>query len=85
MLAVIVDDTGVPKDGKHSPGVKRSTRAASTRSDCQVTVSLNADGGAALPPNGAAPATHPALLDRPLPTCLLRVNLDQLTLFHRRK
>lgn len=43
--AWIVDDTGVRKDGEHSPGVKRQWSGTLGKIDnCQVTVSLHAVG-----------------------------------------
>ena len=45
VLAWIVDDTGVKKDGRHSPGVKRQWSGTLGKLDnCQVTVSLHAVG-----------------------------------------
>jgi SRSO17 transposase len=46
--AWVLDDTGVVKDGKHSPGVKRQYSGTLGKTgNCQVTVSLHAigDGG----------------------------------------
>src|SRR5712692_9598872 len=43
--AWIVDDTGVRKDGRHSPGVKRQWSGTLGKIDnCQITVSLHAAG-----------------------------------------
>src|SRR5712691_3557365 len=43
--AWIVDDTGVRKDGQHSPGVKRQWSGTLGKIDnCQVTVSVHAVG-----------------------------------------
>jgi SRSO17 transposase len=43
VLAWIVDDTGIPKDGKHSPGVKRQYSGTLGKiGNCQITVSLHA-------------------------------------------
>ncbi len=43
--AWIVDDTGIKKDGRHSPGVKRQWSGTLGKIDnCQVTVSLHAAG-----------------------------------------
>jgi SRSO17 transposase len=45
VLAWIVDDTGVKKDGAHSPGVKRQWSGTLGKIDnCQVTVSVHAVG-----------------------------------------
>jgi SRSO17 transposase len=45
VLAWIVDDTGVRKDGAHSPGVKRQWSGTLGKIDnCQVTVSVHAVG-----------------------------------------
>jgi SRSO17 transposase len=45
VLAWIVDDTGIPKDGAHSPGVKRQWSGTLGKIDnCQVTVSVHAVG-----------------------------------------
>jgi SRSO17 transposase len=45
LSAWIVDDTGVRKDGEHSPGVKRQWSGTLGKIDnCQVTVSLHAAG-----------------------------------------
>jgi SRSO17 transposase len=45
VLAWIVDDTGIKKDGAHSPGVKRQWSGTLGKIDhCQVTVSLHAVG-----------------------------------------
>jgi SRSO17 transposase len=45
VTAWIVDDTGVKKDGSHSPGVKRQWSGTLGKIDnCQVTVSLHAVG-----------------------------------------
>lgn len=43
--AWVVDDTSIPKDGAHSPGVKRQWSGTLGKIDnCQVTVSLHAIG-----------------------------------------
>jgi SRSO17 transposase len=43
--AWVVDDTGIKKDGKHSPGVKRQWSGTLGKIDnCQITVSLHAVG-----------------------------------------
>jgi SRSO17 transposase len=45
VLAWIVDDTGIPKDGEYSPGVKRQWSGTLGKIDnCQVTVSVHAVG-----------------------------------------
>jgi SRSO17 transposase len=45
VTAWIVDDTGIKKDGKHSPGVKRQWSGTLGKIDnCQITVSLHAVG-----------------------------------------
>ena len=45
VLAWIVDDTGIPKDGEHSPGVKRQWSGTLGKVDnCQVAVSVHAVG-----------------------------------------
>jgi SRSO17 transposase len=45
VAAWIVDDTGIKKDGKHSPGVKRQWSGTLGKIDnCQITVSLHAVG-----------------------------------------
>jgi SRSO17 transposase len=45
VLAWIVDDTGIPKDGEHSPGVKRQWSGTLGKIDnCQVAVSVHAVG-----------------------------------------
>jgi len=43
--AWVLDDTGVPKDGKHSPGVKRQYSGTLGKiGSCQIAVSLHAVG-----------------------------------------
>jgi SRSO17 transposase len=45
VLAWVVDDTGVKKDGEHSPGVKRQWSGTLGKIDnCQITVSVHAVG-----------------------------------------
>ncbi len=45
VLAWIVDDTGVAKDGKHSPGVKRQYSGTLGKiGNCQIAVSVHAVG-----------------------------------------
>jgi len=45
VAAWVVDDTGVKKDGKHSPGVKRQWSGTLGKVDnCQITVSVHAVG-----------------------------------------
>src|SRR5712691_2211214 len=45
LLAWVVDDTGIPKDGSHSPGVKRQYSGTLGKIDnCQITVSVHAVG-----------------------------------------
>jgi SRSO17 transposase len=45
VIAWIVDDTGVVKDGKHSPGVKRQYSGTLGKiGNCQITVSVHAVG-----------------------------------------
>ncbi len=45
VLAWVVDDTGVKKDGSHSPGVKRQWSGTLGKIDnCQITVSVHAVG-----------------------------------------
>lgn len=45
VLAWVVDDTGIPKDGSHSPGVKRQYSGTLGKiGNCQITVSLHAVG-----------------------------------------
>jgi SRSO17 transposase len=43
--AWVIDDTGIPKDGSHSPGVKRQYSGTLGKiGNCQVTVSVHAVG-----------------------------------------
>jgi SRSO17 transposase len=45
VTAWVVDDTGIVKDGKHSPGVKRQYSGTLGKiGNCQITVSLHAVG-----------------------------------------
>jgi SRSO17 transposase len=45
VAAWVVDDTGIVKDGKHSPGVKRQYSGTLGKiGNCQITVSLHAVG-----------------------------------------
>jgi SRSO17 transposase len=45
VVAWVVDDTGIAKDGKHSPGVKRQYSGTLGKiGNCQVTVSVHAVG-----------------------------------------
>lgn len=45
VLAWVVDDTGIAKQGKHSPGVKRQYSGTLGKiGNCQITVSLHAVG-----------------------------------------
>ena len=45
VLAWVVDDTGIVKDGKHSPGVKRQYSGTLGKiGNCQIAVSLHAVG-----------------------------------------
>jgi len=45
VVAWVVDDTGIVKDGKHSPGVKRQYSGTLGKiGNCQITVSLHAVG-----------------------------------------
>jgi SRSO17 transposase len=53
VLAWVVDDTGIAKDGKHSPGVKRQWSGTLGKIDnCQVTVSVHAVGARGTLPLG---------------------------------
>jgi len=55
VLAWVVDDTGVKKDGEHSPGVKRQWSGTLGKVDnCQVTVSVHAVGARGTLPLGWA-------------------------------
>jgi SRSO17 transposase len=45
VVAWVVDDTGIAKDGRHSPGVKRQYSGTLGKiGNCQITVSLHAVG-----------------------------------------
>ena len=49
--AWVIDDTGVPKDGKHSPGVKRQYSGTLGKiGNCQIAVSVHAVGRAGTVP-----------------------------------
>ena len=53
--AWVLDDTGFPKDGKHSPGVKRQYSGTLGKiGNCQIGVSLHAVGSAGTVPLGWA-------------------------------
>jgi SRSO17 transposase len=53
VLAWVVDDTGIVKDGSHSPGVKRQYSGTLGKiGNCQITVSLHAVGGRGTLPLG---------------------------------
>ncbi len=53
--AWVIDDTGVKKDGRHSPGVKRQWSGTLGKVDnCQIAVSLHAVGGQGTLPLGWA-------------------------------
>jgi SRSO17 transposase len=53
--AWVLDDTGFPKDGKHSPGVKRQySGTLGTTGNCQIGVSLHAVGRGGTVPLGWA-------------------------------
>jgi SRSO17 transposase len=53
--AWVLDDTGFPKDGKHSPGVKRQYSGTLGKTgNCQIGVSLHAVGGKGTVPLGWA-------------------------------
>lgn len=55
VLAWIIDDTGIPKDGSHSPGVKRQYSGTLGKiGNCQITVSLHAAGARGTAPLGWA-------------------------------
>lgn len=53
VVAWVVDDTGVVKDGKHSPGVKRQYSGTLGKiGNCQITVSVHAVGAQGTVPLG---------------------------------
>jgi SRSO17 transposase len=53
VVAWVVDDTGVVKDGKHSPGVKRQYSGTLGKvGNCQITVSVHAVGERGTQPLG---------------------------------
>jgi len=53
VLAWVVDDTGISKDGTHSPGVKRQYSGTLGKiGNCQIAVSLHAVGGRGTLPLG---------------------------------
>jgi len=53
VTAWVVDDTGIVKDGKHSPGVKRQYSGTLAKiGNCQVTVSVHAVGAQGTLPLG---------------------------------
>lgn len=55
VTAWIIDDTGIPKDGVHSPGVKRQYSGTLGKiGNCQITVSLHAAGERGTAPLGWA-------------------------------
>jgi SRSO17 transposase len=55
VLGWVVDDTGIAKDGKHSPGVKRQYSGTLGKiGNCQVAVSLHAVGARGTLPLGWA-------------------------------
>jgi SRSO17 transposase len=53
VIAWVVDDTGIAKDGKHSPGVKRQYSGTLGKiGNCQITVSAHAVGESGTLPLG---------------------------------
>jgi SRSO17 transposase len=53
VVAWLVDDTGIVKDGKHSPGVKRQYSGTLGKiGNCQIAVSVHAVGGRGTLPLG---------------------------------
>src|SRR4030042_876583 len=55
VTAWVIDDTGIPKDGTHSPGVKRQYSGTLGKiGNCQITVSLQAVGDHSTLPLGWA-------------------------------
>ena len=60
-LAFVIDDTGFPKDGRHSPGVQRQyTGTLGKVANCQIGVSLHAVG-----PHGTLPLGWALYLPEP--------------------
>src|SRR5438445_727994 len=54
-LAFVIDDTGFPKDGRHSPGVQRQYSGTLGKgANCQIGVSLHAVRLDGTPPLGSA-------------------------------
>jgi SRSO17 transposase len=55
VVAWVIDDTGIPKDGKHSPGVKRQYSGTLGKiGNCQIAVSVHAAGERGTVPLGWA-------------------------------
>src|SRR5262249_36350655 len=53
VVAWVVDDTGIPKDGRHSPGVQRQYSGTLGKiGNCQITVSVHAVGESGTLPLG---------------------------------
>jgi SRSO17 transposase len=53
VMAWVVDDTGIPKDGRHSPGVKRQYSGTLGKiGNCQIAVSVHAVGARGTLPLG---------------------------------
>src|SRR5437016_8382923 len=53
VAAWVVDDTGIVKDGRHSPGVKRQYSGTLGKiGNCQITVSVHAVGERGTLPHG---------------------------------
>ncbi len=109
ITAWVIDDTGIAKDGRHSPGVKRQYSGTLGQiGNCQIAVSVHAVGERGTLPLGfslylpeewcgdqerrrqakipdevvfqSKPQLAAALCERAAP-----VDLNQLTLFHRRE